>query len=129
MDNNLIHHTETFDIASGSTSEQSNRFTLPLGKIVAVGVVITGDNSSNIIDIGLQLQGSDVLKRADYRFWQPSEGSNYFDRFKAFDHQSNGGKYTFSVTPYTALGANQKVQVVFLYDPNTSNNFNRFSTC
>ncbi|ESU28392.1 hypothetical protein FLJC2902T_17470 [Flavobacterium limnosediminis JC2902] len=99
-------------LAAASSGEAEVR--LPDGKCVAIGAVTSGNDDNEIINLSCSENSTVVLKPADVRFSEKTNGGNFVESLRPID--LDGGKtITASLNALTNSRATDvKVQVLFM---------------
>jgi hypothetical protein len=91
MENNSRIQTETVNITLMQTTYQKDEpIHIPEGHVVAMGIVVGGDTEGRIIDFTLLDNNNQVVRTADIRFSEKTNGGTFRDSLRPVDFR--GGK-------------------------------------
>ena len=104
----------TVDVAiPANTTSGIERVFVPDGNVVAIGVVVAGNTESRIINLSILQNNNEVLKPADVRFSEKTNGGTFKDSLRPVDFQ--GGRTFEAKVVSTSVSTTQEVSVQVLF--------------
>lgn len=89
---------------------------IPDGRCIAIGAVVSGNDDNEIINLSLLENGNAILKPADVRFSEKTNGGNFVQSLRPVD-LTGGRMTTIVLQALTASRATDvKVQVLFMVE-------------
>ncbi len=82
--------TVNVSLIKNTTVGQQRNFSIPSGKVVAMGCVVAGDTENRIIDLSILNNGTEVVRPADYRFSEKTNGGDFISSLRPVDF--DGGR-------------------------------------
>lgn len=117
MENNSKYEYGTVNLTlNKNTSQGDDKIYIPDGKVIAMGLVVAGDTEGRIIDFGLFDNNNEVIRPADVRFSEKTNGGTFRDSLRPVDF--NGGR-TFQVRLTSSVQStttNVTVQALFMIE-------------
>ncbi|MFN3753315.1 hypothetical protein [Flavobacterium sp.] len=89
---------------------------VPSGKIVAIGNVIAGDPENRIINLSILNNGNEVLKPADYRFTEKTNGGDWLQSLRPVDFDGGRMYETRYTAPAASATEDLNFQVLFVIE-------------
>ncbi|WNM19274.1 hypothetical protein [Flavobacterium capsici] len=91
---------------------------IPGSRVVAMACVPTDNTEGRIIDLTVYQNNNDVVKAADIRFSQKTNGGTYQDSMRPVDLPGSFQYYVELSAYETSAVQNVQVQVLFMYQKN-----------
>jgi hypothetical protein len=73
-----------------SETQGSDTVFIPEGKVVAIGAVVSGNPEARIINLSILQNNSEIIRAADVRFSEKTNGGTFKDSLRPVDFQ--GGR-------------------------------------
>ena len=96
-----------------NTTSGIEKVFVPDGNVVAIGVVVAGNTESRIINMSILQNNNEVLKPADVRFSEKTNGGTFKDSLRPVDFQ--GGRTLEAKVVSTSVSTTQEVSVQVLF--------------
>ncbi|WP_130735507.1 hypothetical protein [Flavobacterium sp. J27] len=105
----------TLPAANGTIDSSSIK--MPDGKVIGIGVVVSGNSTQELINLSILNNGNEVLSPSDLSFSKQQPGGGFLNSLRPVDFDG-GYEYTVRLSAYTAARPTDvTVQVLFAVVP------------
>lgn len=109
---NYIHKKVNVTIPIGQTVGEG-RIKLPEGQNLGMGVISTGNDPAQFVDLAVLDNGSEIVEGSDYRFYIKTNGGKWIDSLRPITFNCNR-TVDVRLSTSVALGTALNVQVIFV---------------
>ena len=109
---NYVHKKINITVPLGQTLGEG-RIRLPEGQCLGMGVISTGNDPAQFVDLSVLDNGSEIVEGSDYRFYVKTNGGKWIDSLRPITFNCNR-TVDVRLAATTALAAALNVQVIFV---------------
>jgi hypothetical protein len=113
MDEKTYEYVTANIVLGVNESQDSDKVTIPAGRVIAIGAIVAGNTGSRIINLSILQNNQEIIRPADVRFTQKTSGGTFKNSLRPVDFE--GGRTFEAKVVATAASATEEVAIQVLF--------------